>query len=79
MLSKVIPKNGIVVKLVLSLSPLFTLTQTQVILNSELLTIYRRVNTSDLDEVASAIGRRTKLVWLESPTNPRQQISDIRV
>ncbi|KAF5447428.1 hypothetical protein F2P56_032981 [Juglans regia] len=51
LLSKVIPKNGIVVK---------------------------RVNTSDLDEVASAIGRRTKLVWLESPTNPRQQISDIR-
>ncbi|KAG2687319.1 hypothetical protein I3760_09G045800 [Carya illinoinensis] len=51
LLSKVIPKNGIVVK---------------------------RVNTSDLDEVASAIGQQTKLVWLESPTNPRQQISDIR-
>ncbi|XP_035544238.1 cystathionine beta-lyase, chloroplastic-like [Juglans regia] len=51
LLSKVIPKNGIVVK---------------------------RVNTSDLDEVASAIGWQTKLVWLESPTNPRQQISDIR-
>lgn len=39
----------------------------------------RRVNTSDLQEVASAIGPQTKLVWLESPTNPRQQISDIRV
>ncbi|CAK9184031.1 unnamed protein product [Ilex paraguariensis] len=38
----------------------------------------KRVNTTDLDEVASAIGSRTKLVWLESPTNPRQQISDIR-
>lgn len=37
-----------------------------------------RVNTTDLDEVASAIGTSTKLVWLESPTNPRQQISDIR-
>ncbi|KAK6942191.1 Cys/Met metabolism, pyridoxal phosphate-dependent enzyme [Dillenia turbinata] len=40
--------------------------------------VVKRVNTSDLDEVASAIGPRTKLVWLESPTNPRQQISDIR-
>ncbi|XP_027350710.1 cystathionine beta-lyase, chloroplastic isoform X3 [Abrus precatorius] len=38
----------------------------------------RRVNTSDLNEVASAIGPRTKLVWLESPTNPRLQISDIQ-
>lgn len=41
--------------------------------------LYRRVNTTDLNEVASAIGPWTKLVWLESPTNPRQQISDIRV
>lgn len=40
--------------------------------------VVKRVNTSDLDVVASAIGPRTKLVWLESPTNPRQQISDIR-
>ena len=39
----------------------------------------RRVNTSDLEEVASAINPSTKLVWLESPTNPRQQITDIRV
>ncbi|CAA6667693.1 unnamed protein product [Spirodela intermedia] len=38
----------------------------------------RRVNTSDLAEVSSAIGPRTRLVWLESPTNPRLQISDIR-
>ncbi|KAF7148967.1 hypothetical protein RHSIM_Rhsim03G0041800 [Rhododendron simsii] len=38
----------------------------------------KRINTTDLDEVASAIGPWTKLVWLESPTNPRQQISDIR-
>jgi cystathionine beta-lyase/cystathionine gamma-synthase len=43
------------------------------------LAMRRRVNTSDLHEVASAIGPQTKLVWLESPTNPRQQISDIRV
>ncbi|KAK2652158.1 hypothetical protein Ddye_012014 [Dipteronia dyeriana] len=40
--------------------------------------VVKRVNTSDLDEVASAIGPWTKLVWLESPTNPRLQISDIR-
>ncbi|KAI4300869.1 hypothetical protein L6164_034197 [Bauhinia variegata] len=40
--------------------------------------VVKRVNTSDLDEVASAIGPWTKLVWLESPTNPRIQISDIR-
>ncbi|XP_062166947.1 cystathionine beta-lyase, chloroplastic [Alnus glutinosa] len=51
LLSKVIPKRGIVVK---------------------------RVNTTDLDEVVAAIGPSTKLVWLESPTNPRLQISDIR-
>ncbi|KAM7258236.1 hypothetical protein ACFE04_013977 [Oxalis oulophora] len=38
----------------------------------------KRVNTSNLDEVAAAIGPNTKLVWLESPTNPRQQICDIR-
>ncbi|XP_048597168.1 cystathionine beta-lyase, chloroplastic isoform X1 [Brassica napus] len=40
--------------------------------------VVKRVNTTSLDEVAAAIGPRTKLVWLESPTNPRQQISDIR-
>lgn len=40
--------------------------------------VVKRVNTCDLDEVASAIGPQTKLVWLESPTNPRQQICDIR-
>ncbi|KAF7819111.1 cystathionine beta-lyase, chloroplastic [Senna tora] len=40
--------------------------------------LVKRVNTADLDEVASAIGPWTKLVWLESPTNPRLQISDIR-
>ncbi|KAM7505306.1 hypothetical protein LguiB_004210 [Lonicera macranthoides] len=40
--------------------------------------VVKRVNTTDLDEAAIAIGPWTKLVWLESPTNPRQQISDIR-
>ncbi|KAI3472261.1 hypothetical protein Pfo_029749 [Paulownia fortunei] len=41
--------------------------------------VVKRVDTTNLEEVASAIGPWTKLVWLESPTNPRQQISDIRV
>ncbi|KAL6987264.1 hypothetical protein U1Q18_013014 [Sarracenia purpurea var. burkii] len=40
--------------------------------------VVKRVDTTDLEGVASAIGPWTKLVWLESPTNPRQQISDIR-
>ncbi|XVF11595.1 hypothetical protein REPUB_Repub08aG0040600 [Reevesia pubescens] len=40
--------------------------------------IVKRVNTSDLGDVAAVIGPKTKLVWLESPTNPRQQIADIR-
>ncbi|KAK8971279.1 hypothetical protein KSP40_PGU011680 [Platanthera guangdongensis] len=40
--------------------------------------VVKRVDTSDLHEVASAIGPMTKLVWLESPTNPRIQITDIR-
>ncbi|KAJ8534209.1 hypothetical protein K7X08_007533 [Anisodus acutangulus] len=51
LLSKVVPKAGIVVK---------------------------RVDCTNLDEVASVIKPSTKLVWLESPTNPRQQICDIR-
>ncbi|PIA48153.1 hypothetical protein AQUCO_01400617v1 [Aquilegia coerulea] len=40
--------------------------------------VVKRVNTTDLSVVASAIGPLTKLVWIESPTNPRLQISDIR-
>ncbi|KAL4571716.1 hypothetical protein LXL04_018481 [Taraxacum kok-saghyz] len=38
----------------------------------------KRVDTTNLDEVAAAVSPKTKLVWLESPTNPRIQISDIR-
>ncbi|KAL4292098.1 hypothetical protein GQ457_14G022520 [Hibiscus cannabinus] len=38
--------------------------------------LVKQVNTSDLDEV---IGPKTKLVWLESPTNPRLQIADIQI
>ncbi|KAJ4947986.1 hypothetical protein NE237_014189 [Protea cynaroides] len=51
LLSKVIPKTGVVVK---------------------------RIDTTNLNAVEAAIGPWTKLVWLENPTNPRLQISDIR-
>ncbi len=36
------------------------------------------VDTTDLDAVATAITPATRLVWLESPTNPRLLVSDIR-
>ncbi|XP_024375089.1 cystathionine beta-lyase, chloroplastic isoform X1 [Physcomitrium patens] len=39
---------------------------------------HRRIDTGNLDEVRAAVGPKTKIVWLESPTNPRQMISDIR-
>jgi cystathionine gamma-lyase len=35
------------------------------------------VDTTDLDAVAAAITENTRLVWLESPTNPRLIVSDI--
>lgn len=41
--------------------------------------IVKRVDTTNLEKVASSIGPKTKLVWIETPTNPRQQICDIRV
>ncbi|XP_022766581.1 cystathionine beta-lyase, chloroplastic [Durio zibethinus] len=40
--------------------------------------VVKRVDTSDLAKVEAVVGPKTKLVWLESPTNPRQQIADIR-
>jgi cystathionine gamma-lyase len=36
------------------------------------------VDTTDLDAVAAAITPQTRLVWLETPTNPRLLVSDIR-
>lgn len=36
------------------------------------------VDTTRLDAVAEAITDRTRLVWLETPTNPRLLVSDIR-
>lgn len=35
------------------------------------------VDTTDADNVADAITAKTKLIWLESPTNPTLKISDI--
>jgi cystathionine beta-lyase len=39
--------------------------------------IIKWVDTTNVEEVDSSIGLLTKVVWLESPTNPRQRISDI--
>lgn len=36
------------------------------------------VDTTNPDRVAAAITPRTRLVWLETPTNPRLLVSDIR-
>ncbi|KAJ3678008.1 hypothetical protein LUZ60_001811 [Juncus effusus] len=40
--------------------------------------IVKRVDTTNIADVAAAVGPKTRLVWLESPTNPRQQITNIR-
>ncbi|XVF79473.1 hypothetical protein PTKIN_Ptkin14bG0225400 [Pterospermum kingtungense] len=40
--------------------------------------VVKRVNMSDLSQVAAVIGPRTKLVWLESPTNLGLQVVDIQ-
>jgi cystathionine beta-lyase/cystathionine gamma-synthase len=37
----------------------------------------RQIDTSDLRAVEAALSGRTRLVWLESPTNPRLLICDI--
>jgi cystathionine gamma-lyase len=37
----------------------------------------KSVDTTDLAKVADAITDRTRLVWIESPTNPRLIVSDI--
>lgn len=36
------------------------------------------VDTSNAENVAAAIGPKTKLIWLESPSNPTLKISDIK-
>ncbi|KAJ7562155.1 hypothetical protein O6H91_03G056800 [Diphasiastrum complanatum] len=40
--------------------------------------VIKRVDMSNVEDVRAAINLLTRIVWLESPTNPRQQISDIR-
>ena len=39
--------------------------------------ILRQVDFSDVAETSRAIGERTRLVWIESPTNPRLLVCDI--
>lgn len=36
------------------------------------------VDTTDLQQVASALHRETRLVWLETPSNPLLNVSDLR-
>ena len=36
------------------------------------------VDTSDISKIAAAITTKTKLIWLETPTNPTLKISDIK-
>ncbi|MFT3676936.1 MAG: PLP-dependent aspartate aminotransferase family protein [Chitinophagaceae bacterium] len=38
----------------------------------------RYVDTTDINEVISALTPRTKLIWIETPSNPTLRISDIR-
>lgn len=35
------------------------------------------INTSDISEVAKAVSPETKLIWIETPTNPLMNITDI--
>ena len=39
--------------------------------------VIRQINTGDLAAVEAAVNAKTRLVWIESPTNPRLLITDI--
>jgi cystathionine beta-lyase/cystathionine gamma-synthase len=39
---------------------------------------FRFLNLQDTDEISSAINKKTKLIWIETPTNPLMNIVDIR-
>ena len=39
--------------------------------------VFHLVNTTDAENVARAITPKTKLIWLETPTNPLMNVSDI--
>ncbi|MEA2191805.1 MAG: cystathionine gamma-synthase, partial [Solirubrobacteraceae bacterium] len=38
---------------------------------------YTMVDQTDLDALAAAVGERTKLIWVETPTNPLLNVVDI--
>jgi cystathionine gamma-lyase len=40
--------------------------------------VFSFVETSHLEEIAAALTERTRLVWIESPTNPLLRITDIK-
>ncbi|MBV9986375.1 MAG: cystathionine gamma-synthase [Chitinophagaceae bacterium] len=39
--------------------------------------IFTYINTSDTDTVRKAVSAKTKLIWIETPTNPLMNITDI--
>ena len=39
---------------------------------------YTTVDMSDLDKVSNAIQPNTKLIWIETPSNPQLEVTDIR-
>src|ERR1700684_4091310 len=39
--------------------------------------VVRQIDTCDLAAVQNAIGKKTRLVWIETPTNPRLLVNDI--
>ncbi|KAK4253986.1 hypothetical protein QN277_009424 [Acacia crassicarpa] len=38
----------------------------------------KQIDTTNIENVKTAMGMNTKLIWLESPSNPQLKISDIR-
>jgi cystathionine beta-lyase/cystathionine gamma-synthase len=39
--------------------------------------VFHQVNTTELSEIKKSINAKTKLIWVETPTNPLMNISDI--
>jgi cystathionine gamma-lyase len=40
--------------------------------------VFSFVETSELSEIAGAVTKRTRLIWIETPTNPLLRITDIK-
>ena len=40
---------------------------------------FKFVNTSDVKEVVNAVSENTKLIWIETPTNPTLKLADIEL